>query len=185
MDKKILKASTLLSPVPPVLISVGDMDVSNLITIAWTGTINSNLPMTYISVRPERHSYNILKEKMEFVINLVSEDLTKKLDWCGIKSGKDYDKFKEMNFTKQQASTVSAPLVSECPINLECKVTQIIPLGTHDMFLAEITAVQVNSNLLDENNKVNIDKAKLIAYTNGEYRRLGEVIGNFGYSVKK
>lgn len=184
MKKQVWKGTVLTAPVPPVMVSCGDMENSNIITVAWTGTVNTKPPMTYISVRPTRHSYGIIKEKGEFVINLTPVSLIKKVDYCGIYTGKKVDKFEKCGFTKAEASKVSAPLIDECPINLECKVKDIIPLGTHDMFLAEIVAVNVDESLIDSEGKLHLEKADLSAFAHGDYYALGKKLAPFGISVK-
>ena len=185
MARQSWKGSTLLSPVPPCLISCGDMEESNIITVAWTGIINSHPPKTYVSIRPERHSYNIIKEKGEFVINLAPSSLAKEVDFCGIYTGAKLDKFKKCSFTKLASKEVSAPTIAECPISLECKVYDIVPLGTHDMFLADILSVSVDESLLDEKGKLCLDRAKLCAFSHGEYYELGKKLGKFGFSTGK
>jgi flavin reductase (DIM6/NTAB) family NADH-FMN oxidoreductase RutF len=185
MSKTVWKGGTLTAPVPPAMVSLGDMEKPNIITIAWTGIINSDPPKTYISVRPERYSYEILKDKREFVINLPPAELARAVDFCGVKSGRVHDKFKLMKLTANRASSVAAPLIEECPVNLECKVTDIMPLGSHTMFIADIAAVSISSKYIDENGKLRIDKCGLLAYAHGEYFRLGESLGKFGFSVKK
>ena len=184
MKKISWKGSTLLAPMPPVMVSCGSPEASNIITIAWTGIVNTHPPMTYISVRPSRHSYNIIKETGEFAINLTPAELVKKADYCGIYTGKKVDKFEKCGFHKQEGSVVSCPIIEECPLTLECKVKDIIPLGTHDMFLAEIVAVDVSEELLDENGKLCLDKVRLCAFSHGEYFEVGKKIGTFGFSVK-
>lgn len=183
MEKVTWQGGALVAPVPAVMVSCGDMESSNIITVAWCGITNTVPPKTYISVRPSRHSYNIIKESGEFVINLVPSALAKKADFCGIHTGKKVDKFEKCGFTKERASNVSAPLIGECPISIECKVTDIIPLGSHHMFLADILAVNVEKNLL-EDGKLCINRAHLCAFAHGEYYKLGERIGKFGFSVK-
>ena len=178
-------AGTLLAPVPAVLVSCGDMTNSNLFTVAWTGIINSTPAKTYISVRKERFSYALIKNSKEFVLNLTTKDLVKATDFCGVRSGKNIDKFKEMALTRQIANEVKCPLVGESPINIECRVTDIVELGRHDMFIADILCVNVAKTLLDDNGKLHLDKANLIAYSHGEYFSLGEKLGKFGYTVKK
>jgi len=158
---------------------------NNIITIAWTGTICSNPPMVSISVRPERYSYSILKETGEFVINLTTEDLAFATDYCGVKSGRDVDKFKEMNLTALPGVEVKAPLIGESPVCLECKVKEIIPLGSHDMFLADVVAVHADEKYMDEKGRFQLEKARPIVYSHGSYMTTGETIGTFGYSVKK
>ena len=184
MKKQVWKGTVLTAPVPPVMVSCGDMETSNIITVAWTGTVNTKPPMTYVSIRPSRHSYGIIKEKGEFVINLTTTDLIKKADYCGIYTGKKVDKFEKCGFTKAEASELSAPLIDECPINLECKVKNIIPLGTHDMFLAEIVAVHVDEALVDGEGKLHLEKANLSAFAHGDYYSLGKKLAPFGISVK-
>lgn len=185
MSKITWKPSTLLAPMPPVLVSCGDMTNSNILTIAWTGIVNTIPPMTYISVRKERHSYNIIKDSGEFVINLSTVPLCFATDYCGVKSGANVDKFAEMKLTKSPVSIVSCPSIEESPLNLECKVKQIIELGSHDMFLADIVAVNVSTDLINQDGKLMLDKANLLGFAHGEYFELGKVVGNFGYSVKK
>ncbi|MBQ6701432.1 MAG: flavin reductase family protein [Clostridia bacterium] len=185
MSKVVWKGGTLLAPVPPVMVSCGDMESSNIITIAWTGIINSNPPKTYISVRPTRHSFDIIKNTKEFVINLTPSALVKEADYCGIYTGAKVDKFEKCKLTKAMASTVACPLIEECPMNLECKVTDIVELGSHYMFIADITAINVDEALLDENGKLRLEKAKLAAFAHGQYFELGKKIGDFGFSVKK
>lgn len=186
MAKQLWKPGNMLYPLPVVMVSVSDKDgKNNIITIAWTGTICSNPPMVSISVRPERYSYDILKETGEFVINLTTKDLTYATDYCGVKSGRDVDKFKEMGLTPLPGKEVKAPLIAESPVNIECKVTQVIPLGSHDMFLAEVVAVHVDEKYMDEKGKFHLDKAEPIAYSHGDYLATGELLGTFGYSVKK
>ena len=185
MVKQTWKGSTLLNPEPPVLVSCGSMEAANLITIGWTGTICTQPSMVSISVRPERYSYQLIKDSGEFVINLPTRKLVRAVDWCGVKSGRDYDKFAEMKLTSLPASTVSCPILAESPVNLECQVTQVIPLGSHDLFLAKVTAVDVDEALLDEKGKLCLERADLIVYSHGEYFALGKQLGTFGYSVRK
>ena len=185
MAKVSWKGGTLLAPLPAVMVSCGDMENSNIRTIGWTGIVNTHPAMTYISVRPSRHSYNIIKESGEFVINLVSADLVKKADYCGIYTGKKVDKFAKCNFTKQEAKEVKCPVIAESPMALECKVKDVIPLGTHDMFLAEIVAVDVDESLIDKDGKLCLDRVKLTAYAHGEYFEIGKKIGKFGFSTAK
>ena len=185
MSKVVWKASPLIAPVPAVLVSCGSVEKPNALTIAWTGIINSDPPMTYISVRPERHSYNIIKESGSFVINLVPRSLVRATDFCGVRTGAKMDKFKKLKLTAKEASVVSAPLIEESPVNLECEVVEIKKLGTHDMFIANIKAVQVDENYIDDNGKLRLDKCRLVAYCHGEYFDLGKKLGNFGFSVKK
>lgn len=185
MGKDIWKPGTVIYPIPAVMVSCGTMEEKNIITVAWTGTINSDPAMTYVSIRPSRHSHQIIKETGEFVINLVTEKLAYACDYCGVKSGRDIDKFAEMKLTAKKGEKVDAPIIYESPVNIECKVKQIIPLGTHDMFLAEVVSVQVSDEYLDETGKFHFDKAKPICYSHGAYYGLGKKLGTFGYSVKK
>ncbi|MBR6664110.1 MAG: flavin reductase family protein [Lachnospiraceae bacterium] len=186
MAKQLWKPGNMLYPLPVVMVSVADKEGrNNIITIAWAGTVCSNPPMVSISVRPERYSYDIIKETGEFVINLTTKDLTFATDYCGVKSGRDVDKFKEMGLTALPGKEVKAPLIAESPVNIECKVTQVIPLGSHDMFLAEVVAVHVDEKYMDEKGKFHLDKAEPIAYSHGDYLATGELLGTFGYSVKK
>ena len=185
MEKTAWKGGALLAPVPAVLVSCGDMQESNIITIGWTGILNTKPCKTYISVRPERHSYAMIKKTMEFVINLPSIEYVRSVDLCGCKSGKNTDKWLEGNFTKQEPVSLSTPMIDQCPISLECKVCDIVPLGTHDMFIAEIVAVHVANDIVDVNGRLRIERAKLFAYAHGQYFALGEKLGDFGYSVKK
>ena len=178
------QGGALIAPIPAVMVSLGDMEKSNIITVAWCGITNTQPPKTYVSIRPSRHSYSIIKERGEFVINLVPATLAKKADYCGIYTGKKVDKFERCGFTKEKATKISAPMIAECPISIECKVTDIIPLGSHDMFLADIVAVNVDEKLLMDN-KLCINRAHLCAFAHGEYYKLGERIGKFGFSVKK
>ncbi len=185
MSKVVWKGGTLLSPVPPVMVSCGDLDVSNIITIAWTGIINSDPPKTYISVRPSRFSYDIIKKTGEFVINLTPSRYVREADFCGIYTGKKVDKFEKCKFTKGKASIVSCPIIEECPMNIECKVSDMVELGSHHMFIADIVAINVDDTLLDEDGKLHLNRAKLAAYAHGEYFELGRSLGTFGFSVKK
>ncbi len=185
MSKVVWKGGTLLSPVPPVMVSCGDMEKSNIITIAWTGIINSNPPKTYISIRPQRHSFSIIKNTKEYVINLTPANLVKEADYCGIYTGEKVDKFEKCKLTKGKGNTVSCPVIEECPMSLECKVTDIVELGSHHMFIADITAINVDEDLIGEDGKLHLEKAKLTAFAHGEYFELGKKIGTFGFSVKK
>lgn len=185
MSKVVWKPGTFVYPIPAVMVSCGDMEKSNIITVAWTGIINTNPAMCYISVRPERHSYNIIKEKGEFVINLTSKDLTYATDWCGVKSGKDVDKFKEMKLTKEESNFVKCPSIKESPVSIECKVKEIKELGSHHMFMAEVLSINADEKYIDEKGAFDISKCDLVAYANGKYFELGEQVGKFGYSVQK
>lgn len=184
MEKVQWKAGTLLSPVPAVLVSCGTMEKPTALTIAWTGIICSDPAKTYISVRPERNSYGIIKESGEFVINMMPSTLVRALDYCGIKSGKNEDKLAKQRLTPMPCSTVGAPQIAQAPISIECKVTQVIPQGSHDMFIAQINAVNIDKQLIDEKGKLHIEKAGLMAYAHGTYFALGKKIGTFGFSVK-
>ncbi len=184
-DRVIWKAGTFIYPLPAVMVSCGDMNKSNIITVAWTGILNSNPAMCYISVRPERYSHDIIKKNKEFVINLTTEELAYATDWCGVRSGAKYDKFKEMHLTKEKASFVKCPLIKESPVSIECKVKKIVPLGSHDMFVAEVLSIDVNSQYIDGKGAFDISKCNLVAYANGGYYSLGKKKGKFGYSVKK
>lgn len=187
MDKIDFKGSVILNPVPVVLItSKNNEGKTNVFTVGWTGTINTKPPMLYISIRPERLSYEYIKESMEFVVNLPSSDMVKKVDYCGVRSGKKNDKITEMGFTLKESLNISTPYIEECPINIECKVTSIVPLGTHDMFIAEVLGSHVNEDLLDEKGKICFENANMMAYCHGEYFPLSKKpIGSFGFSVMK
>ena len=185
MAKKTLKGGALVCPLPPTMVSCGDMENSNIITIGWTGILNTVPPKTYISVRPTRHSYNMIKEKGEFVINLTPASLVKEADYCGIYTGKKVNKFEKCKLTKEEATALSCPMISECPVSIECKVTDIVPLGSHDMFMADIVAVNVAEDLFDKDGKFHLEKADLIAYAHGEYFTLGKRLGNIGFSTNK
>ena len=185
MAKRTLKGGALLAPLPPTMVSCGDMENSNIITIGWTGILNTIPPKTYISVRPTRHSYEMIKEKGEFVINLTPSNLVKEADFCGIYTGKKVNKFEKCKLTKIKGTQVDCPMIEECPISIECKVTDIIPLGSHDMFMADIVAINVDENLFDKEGKMHFEKANLISYMHGEYYELGKKIGRFGFSTDK
>jgi len=185
MSKIMWKPGTFLYPLPVVMISCGTMEKSNIITVAWTGILNTNPAMVYISVRPTRHSYNLIKEHGEFVINLTTENLAYATDWCGVKSGKDVDKFKEMHLTKEKANIVKCPMIKEAPVSVECKVKEIKELGSHHTFIAEVLAINADEKYIDENGAFDISKCNLIAYSNGHYYSLGKKLGRFGFSVQK
>ena len=186
MAKEIWKAGNMIYPLPAVMVTCRDKAGNdNIITVAWTGTICTNPAMAYISVRPERHSYNMIKEMGEFVINLTTKELTYATDYCGVRSGRDVDKFKEMKLTKEKASKVNVPLIGESPVNIECKVIGIEELGSHHMFVAEVVAVHADNKYMDEKGKFDLSKAEPIIYSHGEYYSMGEKLGTFGYSVKK
>ena len=181
------KPGTVIYPLPAVLVSCGETaDEYNLVTVAWTGTVCTNPPMCYISLRPERHSYGIIRRTGEFVINLTTEATARAVDWCGVKSGRDCDKFAETGLTPLRGVAVKAPVVAEAPISIECRVKQILPLGSHDMFLAEVVNVQADERYLDpETGRFSLERARPIVYSHGAYFRLGEFIGRFGWSVKR
>lgn len=185
--KKDWKPGTMIYPLPAVLVSVGATeDEFNLLTVSWVGTICSDPPMCYISVRPERHSYPILKENMEFVINLTTKDMAYATDWCGVRSGKKYNKFKEMKLTPGKATLVNAPTVEESPMSIECTVREVMSLGSHDMFIADVINVQVDERYLDPTTGAfNLHDADLLVYSHGFYHELGPMIGKFGWSVQK
>jgi flavin reductase (DIM6/NTAB) family NADH-FMN oxidoreductase RutF len=185
--KQSWKPGTMIYPLPAVLISCGENEQEyNLFTVAWTGTVCTNPPMCYISVRPERHSYEIIKRTGEFVINLTTASLARATDWCGVRSGRDYDKFAEMGLTAEAAAVVKAPIVAESPVSIECRVKQIVPLGSHDMFIADVVNVLVDEEYINpETGKLELERADMIAYSHGEYFRLGKAIGHFGWSVRK
>lgn len=186
MEREHWKAGNMLYPVPAVMVSCQRPgERPNIITIAWAGTICSDPAMVSISVRKERYSYDILKETGEFVINLTTKELTYATDYCGVKSGRNIDKYRELHLTPSISKTVSAPGIEESPVNIECKVKQIIELGSHDMFLAEVTGVSVDPKYMDENGKFHLNDLGLVAYSHGEYFELGEKLGKFGYSVQK
>lgn len=183
--RKVLNAGTLLAPLPAVMVSCGTLEKANVLTVAWTGIVNTKPPMTYISVRPTRHSYGIIKESGEFVINLTTSKIVRETDFCGVKSGRDTDKLKKCGLHIEPATAVGAPVISESPLSLECRVVEIKPLGSHDMFLAEIVAVNVDGRYIDSKGKINLNQAGLMAYSHGEYFSLGRKLGSFGYSVAK
>lgn len=185
MSKKEWKAGTFIYPIPAVMVTSGDMEKSNIMTVAWTGILNTNPAMCYISVKPERYSYNLIKESGEFVINLTNEKLAFATDWCGVRSGKDFDKFKEMKLTKEKANHVKCPIIKESPVAIECKVKEIRELGSHHMFIAEVLSIDADEKYIDEKGAFDISKCDLIAYANGGYYSLNKKIGKFGYSVQK
>lgn len=186
MSKITLKPGTMLNPVPAVMVSCGDGNINNIITIAWTGIISTDPPMTYVSVRKERYSHDIIKRTGEFVINLTTEKLAFATDYCGVKSGRDVDKFKEQKLTPENSIVVKCPSIAESPVNIECRVTEIKELGSHDMFIAEIVNVSVDEGLMDEKGKLCLEEAGLIAYNHGHYFALKkQMLGRFGYSVMK
>lgn len=183
MSKQELNPSTMLNPVPVVMVSSGDMEHSNIFTAAWTGTVCSDPPMVYVSIRKSRYSHELISKNGVFVINLVGKDTVKACDFCGVKSGRDVDKFRELNLTKTEGKVTGVPMIEECPVNLECKVTQVLELGSHDMFLATVESVYVDGKLMDDKGAVDLVKAELVAYSHGEYFDLGKYEGFFGYSI--
>ena len=186
MAKELWKPGNMLYPLPVVMVSMADENGKpNIITLAWVGTVCSDPAMVSISVRPERYSYPILKKTGEFVINLTTKDLAFATDYCGVKSGRDVDKFKEMNLTPIPATHVKAPMIEESPVNIECRVKEVLPLGSHDMFIAEVVAVHADEKYMDENHKFHLENAEPIVYSHGSYLTCGEQLGTFGYSVRK
>ena len=185
--KQNWKPGTMIYPLPAVLVSVGATEEEyNLFTVAWTGTVCTNPPMCYISVRPERHSYGIIKRTGEFVINLTTARLARATDWCGVRSGRDYNKFQEMGLTPVAATQVKAPVVEESPISIECRVRQVVELGSHDMFIADVVGIEADDRFIDEESgKFSLEKARPIVYSHGEYFSLGKMLGHFGWSVRK
>ena len=184
-EKRILKGSVQLSPVPAVLVTCADGDVADIVTVAWTGIVCTHPPMTYISLRPERYSYEIIQKTEEFVINLPPSTLVRELDLCGMKSGRNLDKFAACNLTPTPAKNVRAPLLKEAPVSLECKVKQVLELGSHHMFLAEIVSVDADEALFNTEDRLCMEKAGLLAYAHGAYYTLGKKLGLFGFSTKK
>lgn len=186
MGKQNWKPGNMLNPVPAVMVSVADKEGNaNIITVAWAGTVCTNPPMVSISVRPERFSYKMIEETKEFVINLTTEKLVKACDYCGVTSGRDVDKFENMNLTKLPMEHVKVPGISESPVNIECRVVETKPLGSHTMFLAEVVGVTVDDAYMDEKNKFNINDTGLVMYSHGEYFKMGDKLGSFGYSIRK
>ncbi len=185
MNKVTWRGGAMLAPVPPVLVTCGTMEDPNVFTVGWTGIVNTIPPRTYISIRPSRLSFDLIKESGHFTINLTTVDLLKATDYCGVKSGRDFNKFKEMNLTPTPSSQVTSPQLLESPLSLECKVFDIIPLGSHHMFLADIVAVNARESLIDKSGRLRLDRASLLAYAHGEYYELGKTLGKFGHSVMK
>ena len=185
--KQDWKPGTMIYPLPAVMISCGsNPEEQNIFTVSWVGTISSDPPMCYISVRPSRHSYEIIKRNGEFVINLITEDLARATDWCGVRSGKDHNKFQEMKLTPGKATIVNAPVIEESPICIECRVKEIIPLGSHDMFISDVVNVRADEQYLHpETGRFDMQKARLMAYSHGHYYALGNKIGKFGWTVQK
>ena len=180
MAKTKWRGGTLLAPVPPALVTCRDGELDNVLTIAWTGIVNSDPPKTYISVRPSRHSYNVIKNSGVFAINLTTKSLVRAADWCGVYTGAKVDKFERCRLTKEPANEINCPILAESPLVLECRVCDVVPLGSHDMFLADIVAVDVDESLLDESGKLHLERAELVAYSHGEYFELGKRLGKFG-----
>ena len=185
MSKVTWKPGTFIYPLPAVMVSCGTMEKSNIITVAWTGILNTDPATVYISVRPSRYSYNLIKESGEFVINLTTKDLARATDWCGVKTGAKIDKFKEMNLHKEKANFVKCPMIKESPVSVECKVKEIKEFGSHHTFIAEVLAINADEKYIDEKGAFDISKCDLIAYLNGHYYSMGKKIGRFGFSVQK
>ncbi len=185
MSKIQLKGSTLLAPLPAVMVSVGDAQNANIITVAWTGVVCSVPPRVYVSIRHDRYSYEIINKNKQFVINLTNTNLLPACDWCGIISGRDHDKFAEMKLTKAPASFVEPPLIAESPINFECQVFDVINLGSHDMFLADVLAVHADDTIVDDNGKIDYALAHLAVYEHGEYYATGKHLGRFGFAAQR
>lgn len=186
MTKVAFKPGTLIYPLPALMVSCGTMEQPNIITVAWTGTICSDPPMCYVSIRKERYSYGLIRESGEFVLNLTTEELARATDWCGVKSGRDVNKFKEMQLTPEKAQLLQAPLIAESPLNIECRVTEVKELGSHDMFIAKVVAIDADERFMDRTTGAfQLNHARPIAYSHGKYYALGEKLGSFGFSVKK
>ena len=185
MSKQVWKPGTLLAPAPAALVTCGTAENPNVLTVAWTGIINSVPPMTYVSIRPKRWSHHIIEENMEFCINVTTAELTRAADFCGVRSGRDTDKFAEMKLTPVAASAVKAPIIDQSPVSLECKVKEIKRLGSHDMFIAEIVAVDVDEKYIDDKGKLDLRKAGVMFYSHGEYFAQGKKLGQMGYTVRK
>ncbi|MBR1739020.1 MAG: flavin reductase family protein [Ruminococcus sp.] len=184
-EKEHWKGSVITSPLPPTLVSCKSGDEVNVLTVAWTGILCTRPPVTYISVRPERFSYGLIKESGEFAINLPTRELVRAVDWCGVRSGREHDKIAEMGLHISDCKEIAAPMIDECPVSIECKVREIVPLGSHDMFIADIVGINAAEELLDKDGRLCLDRAGLIAYAHGEYFELGKKLGSFGYSVRK
>ena len=185
MAKTKWRGGTLLSPVPPAMVTCSDGERDNVLTVAWTGIVNSEPPKTYISVRPTRHSHAMIKKSGEFAINLTTKELVRAADWCGVFTGAKVDKFERCRLEREPANEIACPILAASPLALECRVTDVIPLGTHDMFLADIVAVDVDDSLIDENGRLHLERAGLVAYAHGDYFELGKRLGKFGFSVAK
>lgn len=185
MSKVFWNGSIVLAPVPPVLVTCGTMESNNVLTVAWTGVLNTRPPMTYVSIRPERYSYDIIKKTGQFAINLTTSTMCKQVDFCGVRSGKDIDKFKDCNFSLLSANKIDTPIIEECPVALECVVKEAIDLGSHTMFMSEIVGVDIDQKYIDSKGKLNLQQSGLMAYSHGEYFALGRKLGDFGFSVRK
>lgn len=185
MKKTVWGGGALLAPVPPVMVSCGTLDKPNIITVAWCGTLATQPPTAYISIRPKRYSYDIIKSSGEFVINLTTEKLVRHADFCGVYTGAKTDKFKRCGLTPAPSASLSCPIISESPLSIECRVKQIVPLGSHDMFISDIISVDIDEDLIDKNGRLCLEKASLAAFSHGEYFALGKKLGSFGFSVKK
>lgn len=185
MGKITLRGGTLLGPLPPVLVTCGDGETADIVTVAWTGIVNTVPPKTYISLRPSRYSYELIKKTREFVIHLTPASLVRAADYCGMHTGRKVDKFEKCGLHRIPGETVACPVIEEAPLALECRVSQILPLGSHDMFLSDILAVRADEDLLDDSGKLRLDRARLAAFSHGEYFELGKRIGTFGFSVRK
>ena len=186
MSKQSWKPGNMLYPLPVVMVSAADKEGrDDIITVAWTGTVCTNPPMVSISIRPERYSYHMIRETGEVVINLTTEELAFATDYCGVKSGRDVDKFKETGLTREKAEKVKAPMIAEAPVSIECKVKEIRELGSHHMFIAQVAAVHADEKYMDEKNRFDLNRARPIVYSHGEYLGTGKKLGTFGYSVKK
>lgn len=184
MGKLTCKPETILFPLPAVMVSCGTVEKPNVMTAAWTGTVCSRPVMTYVSITPERHSHGIIKDAGDYVINLTTEKLVRETDYCGVTSGRDVNKFEELGLTAAAATKVASPLIAECPVNIECRVERVITLGSHDMFIAKVVAVNVDESLADRSGAIDLSKAGLLAYTYGRYYSLGTELGSYGYSIK-
>lgn len=185
MEKELWKPGNMLYPLPAVMVSCAEGGKNNIITVAWTGTVCTNPPMLSISLRPERFSYGMIARTKEFAVNLTTKKLARACDYCGVKSGRDVDKFKETGLAAAEAAHIKAPLIAQSPVNIECRVKEIIKLGSHDLFLADVLAVHVDKAYLDEKGRFDLNRAEPIVYSHGEYYGLGGLVGQFGYSVKK
>jgi flavin reductase (DIM6/NTAB) family NADH-FMN oxidoreductase RutF len=185
LHKVSWKGGALIAPLPPALVSCGTMEKPNVLTVAWTGMLSTVPPKTYISVRPSRYSYGLIKSSGEFVINLTTAELVKAADFCGVRSGRDFDKFAVTGLVAEEATKVACPMIKQSPVSLECRVTEIVPLGSHDMFVADIIAVNVDGQYIDKGGKLHLERCGLAAYAHGDYFELGRKIGSFGYSVCK